>query len=111
MQKFKTAKSLYKALEIDIDNKVYACKKITKDFLEKFLGFEQKALEGDIEAPYKQANFAFGAPLKVLYQLDAPEIKDINNLVLQAITNAEKVEAESGKGKKDPNLESPGDKS
>lgn len=109
--KFKTAKSLYKALEIEIDDKVYVCKKITKDFLEKFLGFEKKVLEGDVEAPYKQANFAFGAPLKVLYLLDAPEIRDINNLVLQAITNAEKVEAETGKGKKDPNLGSPGESS
>ena len=104
---FKTAKSIYKALEIEIDGKVYVCKKTTKDFLKNFLSFEQSALEGDLEAPYKQANFAFGIPLKILSLLDAPEIRDINNMVLGAITNAEKVEAET-QGPDDPNLAKPG---
>lgn len=108
MRKFNTAKSLYKPLEIEVDGKTYQCKKITHDFLEKFLSFTNDALEGDIRAPYKQANFAFGVPLKILYQLDAPEIKEINNEVLSAMANAEKIEAETGKG---PNLGSPGDKS
>lgn len=106
--KFYTAKSIYKALEIEIDDKVYVCKKITHEFLEDFLAFEKTALAGDLKAPYEQAKFAFGIPLKTLYQLDAPEIRDINNDVLNAITNAELVEA---KGEKDPNLESPGDSS
>ncbi len=104
---FKTAKSIYKALEIEVDGKVYVCKKITKGFLKDFLEFEKSALDGDINAPYKQANFAFGVPLKILSLLDAPEIRDINTMVLQAITNAEKIEAETGE-KDDPNLEKPG---
>ncbi len=105
--KFQTAKSIYKPLEIEIDEKVYCCKKLTKDFLKEFLSFEQKALEGDLEAPYKQANFAFGIPLKILYQLDGPEIRDINQVVLGAILNPEKADASD---EKDPNLKSPGDK-
>ena len=106
--KFQTAKSIYKALEIEIDDKVYVCKKITKGFLEEFISFEKAAIEGDVESPYKQAKFAYGIPLKILFQLDAPEVRDINNMVLEAISNAEKVEAA---GEKDPNLASPGDSS
>jgi len=106
--KFKTAKSIYKPLEIEIDDKVYVCKKITKDFLEKFLSYEQAAIEGDLDSPYQQANFAFGIPVKILHKLDAPEVRDINAMVLNAITDAEKVEAQTEKG---PNSESPGDSS
>ncbi len=116
--KFNTAKSIYKALEIEVDDKVYVCKKITKDFLDKFIeigetvnptetkdGDNVVTTDGDKEAPYKQVNFAFGVPLKVLYKLDSPEIRDINHLIITAMSDAEKIEAA---GEKDPNLERPG---
>ena len=97
-------------MEIEVDDKVYVCKKITKDFLDKFIEIGEtvnptETKDGDKEAPYKQVNFAFGVPLKVLYKLDSPEIRDINHLIITAMSDAEKIEAA---GEKDPNLERPG---
>lgn len=100
-----TKASLYKPIEVEIDGVVYKAKKLTHEFLEEFFGFEKLAIEGDTDAAYKQAHFTFGIPLKVLYKLDAPEIKDINDRVLTGMTSPDRITKDDS-----PNSKSPGDK-
>lgn len=99
-----TKKSLYRPLTVEIDGTVYECKKLTRAFLKDFFKFETDALNGDLDAPYKQAQFAFGIPLKVLYELDAAELKDINNRVLDGIAAPDRITQDTS-----PNSKSPGD--
>lgn len=101
-----TTKSLYRPLEIEVDNKAYCCRKLTKDVIDKIFKFSQKAKEGDVNAPYEQAHFAFGVPMKTLYELHIKEVGDINNKIIEAIVNPTKAEPEEEK-----NVKGPGDKS
>jgi len=101
-----TTKSLYKPIEIEIDDKAYSCRKLTKDVIDKIFKFSQKAQDGDVNAPYEQAHFAFNIPLKILYELHIKEVGDINNKIIEAIVHPTKVEPEEEK-----NVKGPGDKS
>lgn len=100
-----TKESLYKPIEIEVDGVIYKAGKLTRDFLKGFFDFEKLAFEGDTDAPYKQAHYAFGIPLKVLYKLDAAEVKDINDRILTGLSSPDRVNKDTS-----PNSKRPGDK-
>jgi len=101
-----TTKSLYKPLEIEIDGKTYYCQKLTNATINKIFKYSKTAVEGDINAPYEQAHFTFNIPMKVLYELDITEVRDINNEIIDAMLHPTKIESDAEK-----NVKGPGDKS
>lgn len=100
-----TTKCLYKSRQVTIDGKIYTCRKLDKKTMDKIYEFDEKATNGNMDAPYEQANFAFNIPYSVLYKLHINEVGEINRLIRQDVTNPTKEEKGDEK-----NASGPGEK-
>jgi len=87
-----TTKCLYKSRQVTIDGKLYTCRKLDKKTLEKIYKLDEDASNGDMDAPFEEAHFAFGIPLIILHKLAAAEVGAINKLIRDDMTNPEKHE-------------------
>lgn len=87
-----TTKCLYKSREVTIDGKLYTCRKLDKKTLEKIYELDDRATNGDMNAIFEEAHFAFGIPFPILHKLAAGEVGAINKLIRDDMTDPEKHE-------------------
>lgn len=73
-----TQKSIHKPIEIEVDDKTYQNKPLSRATFDEVRKHEKAALKGDIEALYNQVNILFGVPMEVLNKLD---VRDVNTLL------------------------------
>lgn len=79
--KLSTKKSLHDPIEIEIDDKVYVNKPLTKPVFTELRKLQKAAEKGDDEALYSQIKLIFPIPDEVLDELD---IRDISKMLSHA---------------------------
>lgn len=85
-----TKKSLYKPIEIEVNGKVYLVKRITRPIIVELDKLAKNALDGDVEAAYKQVELLLGKD-KSLDELELREVNEIVTYITQQIFKPEKV--------------------
>ena len=100
-----TQKSIHKPIEVEIDGKTYQNRPLSRATFDEVKKHEKAALEGDIEALYKQVQILFGVPLEVLNKID---IRDINTLLNYAMAQIFQSSTETDKEKAEKNESKPG---
>jgi len=107
MSKFKvsTQKSLYKPIEIEIDDKTFQAKTLSRSLFHEISKYEKQAKRGDIDALYKQMSILFNVPENILSELDVRDIQAIMEFVTNKVFNPEKVE----EAEEEKNEQRPGD--
>lgn len=101
-----TTKSIHKPIVIVIDNKSYENNPLSRALFDEVRKYEKAALDGEVEALYKQVELLFSVPVDVLNQLDC---RDVNSLldytmaqIIQASVNTTKEKAEKNESKPGP---------
>ncbi len=102
-----TTKSIHKPIVIVIDNKSYENNPLSRALFDDVREYEQAALDGDIEALYKQVEILYSVPLDVLNQLD---VRDVNSLLTFTMARIFEAAAETKKEKAGKNASGPGPK-
>jgi len=100
-----TQKSIHKPIEVNIDGKVYANRPLSRATFDEVKQYEKAALEGDLEALYKQIHALFPVSMEVLNKLD---IRDVNSLLDYTMARVFKDSAETTKEKAEKNVSKPG---
>ena len=101
MDRFKvsTKKSLFKPIEIEIDEKVYKIDMITPEVLDQVEKYDKDAATGNTTAVTKQLEIIFGIPQKITRKLDVRDLEKMMNFVSERIFNPEL--GKGGKEKKE----------
>ena len=102
-----TKKSIHKPIVITIDDKSYENNPLSRSLFDEVRKYEKAALDGDIEALYKQVEILFSVPLDVLNKLD---VRDVNSLLDYTMTKIFQAAAETAKEKEEKNASKPGPK-
>jgi hypothetical protein len=100
-----TRKSIHKPIEIEIDGKIYANRPLSRATFDEVKKYEKAALEGDLEALYKQIHALFPVEIDTLNKLD---IRDVNSLLDYTMARIFKDSAETAKEKAEKNAPKPG---
>lgn len=82
MLEIDTKKGLYKPIEVKIDGEIYQTREINREVIAQIKKIAQEALEGDIEAGYRQLEYLFEKP-EITDKLDIR----IVNLIIEEITD------------------------
>lgn len=91
----KTKESLYKPIEIEIDEKVYLSIKTTNAVLIELDKLDEKVVEEDsVEPVYDVIRFLFNVDLEILRKLDRREVQDIYIFTKRKFLEIEKERAE-----------------
>jgi len=91
----KTKESLYKPIEIEIDEKVYLSIKTTNAVLVELNKLDEKvAKEDSIDPVYAVIRFLFNVDLEILERLDKREVQDIYTFTKRKFLEIEKERAE-----------------
>ena len=93
-----TQKSIHKPIEIEVDGKVYQNRPLSRATFDEVRKYEKAALEGDIEALYKQVQTLFGIPMDVLNKLD---VRDVNSLLEYTMARVFQARAKTDKEKEE----------
>ena len=102
-----TQKSIHKPIEVEIDNKTYCNRPLSRATFDEIKKHEKKAIGGDIEALYKQVQAMFPVPMEVLNKLD---IRDVNSLLDYVMAQIFTTSTETDKEKAEKNGSKPGPK-
>lgn len=102
-----TTKSLHKPIVIVIDNKSYENNPFSRALFDEVRKYEKAALDGDIEALYKQVEILYSVPVEVLNKLD---VRDVNSLLDFTMAKIFDAAAETRKEKAEKNASGPGPK-
>lgn len=102
-----TTKSIHKPIVVVIDNKSYQNNPLSRALFDDVRKYEQAALDGDIEALYKQVEILYSVPQDVLNQLD---VRDVNSLIDFTMAKIFEAAAETAKEKAEKNASGPGPK-
>jgi len=73
-----TKKSIHAPIVIEVDGKSYPNNPLSRELFDEVRKHEKAALDGDIEALYKQVEVLFSVPIEVLNKLD---VRDVNSLL------------------------------
>jgi len=97
-----TTQGLYKAIEIEIDGKVY---KVTARFTHKFLNkigeYDKKIAQGDMDAPFKRLEMLIGKQ-PIIEKLDIREVREITEHIIRNLYRPEKNLTAKEKNEKRP---------
>ncbi len=102
-----TTKSIHKPIVIVIDNKSYENNPLSRSLFDEVRKYEAAALDGDIEALYKQVEILYSVPVDVLNQLD---VRDVNSLLDFTMAKIFEAAADTRKEKAEKNASGPGPK-
>lgn len=100
-----TRKSIHKPIVIVIDDKSYANNPLSRTLFDEVSIYEKAALEGDIEALYKQVEILYSVPIEVLNKLDC---RDVNSLLDYTMAQIFQASAKTAKEKAEKNGSKPG---
>ena len=100
-----TQKSIHKPIEVEIDGKTYQNRPLSRATFDEVKKHEKAALNGDIEALYKQVQILYGVSMDVLNKLD---IRDVNTLLQYTMTQVSQPIATTDKEKAEKNAPKPG---
>jgi Holliday junction resolvasome RuvABC ATP-dependent DNA helicase subunit len=89
-----TKKSLYEPIEIEIDGKSYAVKRITRDVLKKIREYDEKVSKGDLDAAYKRLELFIGKH-KAINELGLDELNEVTNFIIHNIISPKRIEKNS----------------
>ncbi len=102
-----TKKSLHKPIVIVIDDQSFENNPLSRALFDEVREYEQAALDGDIEALYKQVEILFSVPLEMLNKLD---VRDVNSLLDYTMAKIFDAAAQTAKEKAGKNASKPGPK-
>lgn len=93
-----TNESIYKPIEIKVEGKLYSKKIITYEEIKEWQKWDEKKIAKDSNGIYKQINEIMNIPIDILKKIDIRELKDIQEYILDNISNSTKRE------KKNPSI-------
>ncbi len=102
-----TKKSLHKPIVIVIDDQSFENNPLSRSLFDEVRKYEQAALDGDIEALYKQVEILFSVPVEMLNKLD---VRDVNSLLDFTMAKIFEAAAETRKEKAEKKTSEPGPK-
>jgi len=100
-----TKKSIHNPIVIKIDGKSYENNPLSRALFDEVRKYEKAALEGDVEALYKQVEILFSVPVDVLNELDC---RDVNSLLDYTMGQIIQAGAKTAKEKAEKNGSKPG---
>jgi len=100
-----TKKSIHKPIVIEVDGKKYENNPLSRTLFDEVRKYEKAALDGDIEALYKQVELLFSVPVEVLNKLD---VRDVNSLLDYTMAQIFIARATTEKEKAEKNASKPG---
>lgn len=99
MNRFKvsTKTSLFKPVEIEVDEKVFSLPMITPALIDEVSKHQEKAEAGDMRATCMQLHLLTGVPVKLAMRLDVRDLEKMMKYVSAKIFKAEGTEEEEEK--------------
>jgi len=93
MPKFKasTKKSLFKPIEIEVDDKIYLITNVSPELFEKARKYEADALTGKTDALVSQVVVFTGISKEVANKLDIRDITEMLKFISEQIENPERI--------------------
>lgn len=88
----KTQKSLFKPIEVEVNDKMYSLNELTVETLEIMNEYEKLVQKGDLSAASKQLPLLFDIPLDEVRKMDIRLVSKILNHLLECIFRAEEKE-------------------
>ena len=102
-----TKKSIHQPIVVKIDGKSYENNPLSRSLFDKVREYEEAAINGDVEALYKQVEILYSVPLDVLNQLDC---RDVTSLLDYTMAKIIQSSVNSAKEKAEKNVSKPGPK-
>lgn len=101
-----TQRSIHKPIEVEIDGKTYHNNPLSRTLFDEVRKHEKAAVDGDVEALYKQVKILFSVPVAVLNKLD---IRDVNSLLTYTMAQIFKTVTTTPEEKAEKNVSKPGE--
>ena len=96
--KIDTRKSLYQPVEVEIDGKKFAAKRLDRDIIQQVEALDVEAQGGKLDSAYKQLELLLGKH-KAISRLDFHQVGEIITFIVKSMLNPEEQEKnESGPG-------------
>ena len=97
-----TEKSLYKPIQVEVNGQMLTVVRVTKAVIKELDRLANLAIDGDVEAAYKQLELFFGKKHKVFETLEVREVREINKYITTQLFKSEKTGGDQEKKAKEP---------